>query len=96
MRYVDDTLFLAKDDELKYVFDKFNLFHKNLKFTKNHFVDNNVHFLDITIEKADTDQYKKQKHTGQYPNFNGILAWNYKTLWIKSLYHCAGKLRASN
>ena len=55
MRYVDDTLFLAKDDEIKYVFDKFNSFHKNLKFTKNHFVGNNVHFLDITIEKADTD-----------------------------------------
>ena len=91
MRYVDDTLFLAKDDEIKYVFDKFNSFHKNLKFPKNHFVDNKVHFLNITIETANTDQYKKQKHTG-----NGILAWNYKTLWIKSLYHCAGKLRASN
>ena len=55
MRYVDGTLFLAKDDEIKYVFDKFNSFHKNLKFPKNHFVDNKVHFLNITIETADTD-----------------------------------------
>ena len=54
MRYVDGTLFLAKDDEIKYVFDKFNSFHKNLKFPKNHFVDNKVHFLNITIETADT------------------------------------------
>ena len=55
VRYVDGTLFLAKDDEIKYVFDKFNSFHKNLKFPKNHFVDNKVHFLNITIETADTD-----------------------------------------
>ena len=28
-----------------FVFDKFNLFHKNLKFMLDGFDDNNIHFL---------------------------------------------------
>ena len=49
MRYVDDTLLLAKEDGIKYIFDKFNSFHKNLKFTMNRFEDNNLYFLNIPI-----------------------------------------------
>ena len=29
-RHVDDTLLLAKEEDIMFVFDKFNLFHKNL------------------------------------------------------------------
>ena len=58
IRCVDDTLLLlAKQDDIKNIFDKFNSFHKNLKFTMVWFEDNNVHFLDITIDKAGTDWY---------------------------------------
>ena len=32
MGYVDYTLLFSKEDEIKYIFDKFSLFHKNLKF----------------------------------------------------------------
>ena len=44
-RHVDDTLLLAKEKDIMFVFDKFNLFHKNLKFTLDGFGDNNIHFL---------------------------------------------------
>ena len=59
MRYVDGTLLLAKEDDINYIFGKFNSFHKNLKFTVDRFEENNVHFLDIAIDKIDTDLYHK-------------------------------------
>ena len=43
MRYQDDTLLLAKEDNVNYIFGKFNSFHKYLKFIMDRF-DNNVHF----------------------------------------------------
>ena len=64
IRYVDDTLLLAKEDDIKFIFDKFSLFHKNLKFTIDHLDDNNIHFLDIVIDKNKTDLYYKPTHNG--------------------------------
>ena len=75
IRYVDDTLLLAKEDDM-YIFDKYNSFHKNFKFTKHTFDDNNIHFLDIAIDKSKTDLYYKPTHTGQYSDiamFHGII-----------------------
>ena len=76
---------------MKYTFDKFNSFHKNLKFKMERFEDKNMHFLDTTIN-IDTDLYYKPTHTGKYSDFTCIFFWNYKTLWIKSLYYCARKI----
>ena len=70
MRYVDETLQLAKEDDINYIFGKFNSFHKNLKFKMDRFDDNSVHFLDIAIDKTDIDLYYKPTHTGQYSGFN--------------------------
>ena len=55
IRYVDDTLLLAKED-IMFFLDKFNSFHKNLKFAIHHFDDNNEHFLEIAIYKNKTEQ----------------------------------------
>ena len=49
---------------VKFMFDKFNSFHENIKFLKDRFDDNNIHFLDITIDKY------KPTHTGQYSHIN--------------------------
>ena len=77
MKHVDDTLLLAKEDDIKDVFDKFNSLHQNLKFIKNCFEDNNVHFFNITIDKMYTDLCYKLMHAGQ-SDFDRILPWNYK------------------
>lgn len=63
--YVDGSLLLGKVDDIKHIFDNFNSFDKNLKFKMDGFEDNNnVHFLDRTIDKIDTDLYWKPTHTG--------------------------------
>ena len=55
--YVNGSLLLGKVDDIKHIFDNFNSFDKNLKFKMDGFEDNNVHFLDRTIDKIDTDLY---------------------------------------
>ena len=77
IRYVDDTLLLEKEEDIMFIFDKFNSFHKNLKFTIDRFDDNNIHFLDIAFDKNKTDLYYKPTHTGQYSDINSNVPWNY-------------------
>ena len=96
IRFVDDTLLLAKEYDIMFIFDKFSSFHENLKFTIDRFDDNNTHFLDITIDKNKTDLYYKPTHTGQYSDINSNVPWNYKVSRIKSLYHRADKICSSS
>ena len=60
------------------------------------FDDNNIHFLDIAINKNKTDLYYKPTHTSQYPDINSNVSWNYKISWIKSLYYRAEKICSSS
>ena len=55
--YVDETLLLAKEEDTMFIFDKVNSFHKNLKFAIDRLDDNNIHFLDIAINKAAVTYY---------------------------------------
>ena len=51
VRYVDDTLILAKPEDIPLVLDKLNSFHPQIQFTYEEFVDHNdVHFLDIKFD----------------------------------------------
>ena len=93
IEYVNDTLLLAKEEGIKVIFDKFNSFHKNLRFTID---DNNINFLDITIDKNNIDLYYKPTHTGQYSEINSNVPWNYKISWIKSLYQRAEQICSSS
>ena len=91
-RFVGDTLLLAKEEDINYIFKKFNSFHSSLQFTIDRFDNGNVHFLDISIDKNNTDLYYKTTHTGQYSDLSSNSPWNYKTAWIKALYHRAKKI----
>ena len=51
MRYVDDTLLLVKEKDIKLIHERLNSFDKNIKFTIDNFSDGNVHFLDIQMTK---------------------------------------------
>ena len=65
LRYVDNTRFLAKEYGINNIFDKINSFRKNVKSTMD-CLDDQLHFLNITIDKPDTDPYYNDP-------------WNYKT-----------------
>ena len=95
IRYVDDTLLLAKEDDIDNIVQQFNAFDDNLKFTIDKFTDNNVHFLDIKIDRNGTDLFCKTTHTGQYIDFTSQTPWKLKTTWVKALYHRAKKICSS-
>ena len=42
--YVDDTLVLIKPKDIPFVFNKFNSFDKNLKFTVDNLENGKIHF----------------------------------------------------
>ena len=65
MRYVDDTLLLVKEKDIKLIHERSNSFDKNIKFTIDNFPDGNVNFLDIQIDKNHTNIYYKPTHTRQ-------------------------------
>ena len=96
IRYVDDTLLLPQEENIMFIFDKFNSFNKNLKFAIDRFDDNNIHFLYIAIDKNKTDVYYKPTYTGQYSDINSNVPWNYKDSWIKSLYQRADRISSSS
>ena len=96
IRYVDDTLLLPQEEDIMFIFDKFNSFNKNLKFAIDRFDDNNIHFLYIAIDKNKTDVYYKPTYTGQYSDINSNVPWNYKDSWIKSLYQRADRICSSS
>ena len=95
IRYVDATLLLAKEDDIDNIVQQFNAFDDNLKFTIDKFTDNNVHFLDIKIDRNETDLFYKTTHTGQYIDFTSQTPWKLKTAWVKALYHRAKKICSS-
>ena len=83
IRYVDDTLLLAKEDDIDKIVKQFNAFDDHLKFTINTFTDSNVHFVGIKIDCNETDLFYKTTHTGQYIDFTSQTPWKVKTAWVK-------------
>ena len=83
IRYVDKTLFLAKEDDRDNIVQRFNAFDENLKFTIDTFTDSNVHFLDIKIDRNKTDLFYKTTRTRQYIDFTSQTTWKLETTWIK-------------
>ena len=55
LRYKDDTLVLAKVEDIVNIMKLFNSFDKSIQLTINTFEDSIVHFLDIKIDGSETD-----------------------------------------
>ena len=85
IRYVDDTLLLVKNEDVQRVLACFNSFDKNLKFTVDEF-ESKVHFLDIAIDKNETDVFYKKTNTGQYTHYSSYTPWNLKVSWVSALF----------
>jgi len=92
-RFVDDTLLLAKPEDVNRILGLFNSFHPKIQFTCDEFLDGNVHFLDLRIsDNLQTDIYRKNSFTGQYVRFDSFEPWSYKIGWARSLYSRSSKL----
>ena len=85
VRYVDDTLIVAKPSDFKTILETFNTFHPQIQFTLEEFPDNNMHFLDLQINSSDITIFRKPTHTGQYTHFSSFTPWSRKTAWIRAL-----------
>ena len=95
IRYVDDSLVLAKVEDIDNSMKQFNSFDKSIQFTIDKFQDGIVHFPDIKINGSVTDLYYKTTHTGQYCNFSSQTPWKLKISWIKALHNRATKICSS-
>ena len=62
VRYVDDTLLLAKRQDIDKVLKAFNGFDKNLKFTVAKFENETPHFLDLEICPNGLTIFRKNSH----------------------------------
>ena len=92
VRYVDDTLVLAKPEDIPLILDKLNSFHPQIQFTYEEFVDHNdVHFLDIKFDSQSTIDMQST-HTGQYRHYSSFTPWSRKVAWIRALVHRATKI----
>ena len=65
MRYVDDTLLLVEEKDIKLIHGHLKSLDKNIKFTMNNFSNGNVHFLDIQTDKNEHSM-NKLKHQKTY------------------------------
>ena len=92
VRYVDDTLVLAKPEDIPLILDKLNSFHPQIQFTYEEFVGHNdVHFLDIKFDSQSTIDMQST-HTGQYRHYSSFTPWSRKVAWIRALVHRATKI----
>ena len=92
VRYVDDTLLLAKPDQIDGILAEFNKFHKNLEFTLDKFEDCVPHFLDLEIHRTGLSVYRKDTHTAQFVHYESYTKWSHKIAWIRSLVNRAKRL----
>ena len=93
VRYVDDTLVLAKPSDVNLILNKLNSYHPDIQFTHEEFIDNNeVHFLDIKLTSNGTSIFRKNTHRDQYIHISSFTPWSYKTAWIRSLVSRAYKI----
>ena len=69
IRYVDDTLLLVKDEDIDPILKELNSYNKNIRFTVDRFINEDVHFLEVKIHQNNTDIYYKDTHTGQYIHY---------------------------
>ena len=50
IRYVDEALLLVKDGDTDPILKELNSYNKNIKFTVDRLINEDVHFLDIKIQ----------------------------------------------
>ena len=72
-RYVDDTLFVVKPQDVSHIHKLLNSFVKNLKFTVDLFENKVSHFLNLEMSLDRITIYWKDTNTGLYVNYTSFV-----------------------
>ena len=99
-RYIDDTFLLFREKSHAPLFlDYLNAQHRNISFTIEHEVDNQLPFLDVFVSKTNsgfsTSVFRKSSFTGLGMSFFSFCAQNFKINAIKTLLHRAYNISSS-
>ena len=84
-RYVDDTLFVIKREDVGRIQNLLNNFDPNLRFTVDLFQNEVPHFLDLVLFPDGISIFRINTNTGLYTHFSSYIPWTDRTAWIKSL-----------
>ena len=89
-RYLDDTFILFRNsDKIDSFFNYFNSIHPNIKFTREVEVNQQLPFLDVTVQKDNgvfiTSVFRKTSFTGKGTNYFSDIYEKYKHSAINTL-----------
>ena len=76
---------LIKQNDIKFLLNKFHTFHRDIRFTYDTFSDRPPHFLDLNLDGNKFSIYRKHTFTGQYTHFDSFVPWKHRIAWICSL-----------
>ena len=91
-RYVDDTLFVIKREDVGRMQNLLIKFNPNLRFTLDLFQNEVPHFLDLELYPDGISIFRKNTNTG----FSSYVCWTHRTAWIKSLTSRASRICSPN
>ena len=72
MWYVDDSLLLVEEKDIKLIHGHLKSLDKNIKFTINNFSNGNVHFLDIQTDKNEHSMNKLKTSKNLCPGIHAL------------------------
>ena len=93
-RYVDDTFTFVKKNEIEFVKNVINSFHKDIQFTHETESNDSIAFLDVLIKRSTTGSlstsfFKKETDTNIYINWNAFAPQQWKVGTLKGLFRRA-------
>ena len=95
-RYVDDTLFVIKREDVRRIQNLLNNFEPNLRFTVDLFLNEVPHFLDLELSPDSLSIFRKSRNTSLFTHFNRYVTWTHITAWIKSLSSRVSRMCSPN
>ena len=95
-RYVDDTLFVIKREDVRRIQNLLNNFEPNLHFTVDLFLNEVPHFLDLELSPDSLSIFRKSRNTSLFTHFNSYVTWTHITAWIKSLTSRVSRMCSPN
>ena len=93
-RYVGDTLFVIKREDVRRIQNLLNNFDPNLRLTLDLFQNEIPHFLDLKLSPDGIPIFRKNTNTDLYTHFRSYVPYTHAL--IKSFTSSASRIYLSN